>query len=458
MLSEELVFGSSNRFEVMAVQKNEEDLVILSVHSLALPNNKRLASFQQQRYPASKGIKWHCHNPDCNRKIFTERFEHYFTPYKRTANRLRDKLFNIAIVLGGNAGRRVCHLLNIPTNSSALIRLIHERSVPGPAVAHAIGIDDWAFKKGISYGTAIVDLHQHTVVDLLPDRETQTVENWFKSRPEVAIVTRDRFSRYAAGVTNALPETTQVADRWYLLKNMGDALQKLLERKRQEIVLKQSMAHQSADCSGQEQSVQTNAVQALSAKQVLMQQVKKMHAEGVIIRAIAKTLSVSRITVRKYIYLCELPKKKGHKSTNLYSFNEYLHTRIQGDAKVETLQLFKEIKQMGYNGGRTILYSYLKPYARQRNMNNPIMFPQVSWVASRVKMLLCKKEQTLLPKDKALVNDICEKSGEVNEARMLTDKFRAMMENKKGQLLKQWIDEVLQSSIQELRFCQGIAK
>ena len=89
----------------------------------------------------------------------------------------------------------------------------------------------FAFSKGINYGTAIVDLEQHRIVDLLPDREAQTVENWFKARPEVTIVTRDRFSRYAAGVTNALPEATQMAYRWDLLKNIGDALQKLLERK-----------------------------------------------------------------------------------------------------------------------------------------------------------------------------------------------------------------------------------
>jgi len=64
------------------------------------------------------------------------------------------------------------------------------------------GINDWAFKKGINYGTAIIDLEQYRVIDLLRDREAQTVENWFKNMPEVTIVTRDRFSRYATEVAN----------------------------------------------------------------------------------------------------------------------------------------------------------------------------------------------------------------------------------------------------------------
>ena len=71
--------------------------------------------------------------------------------------------------------------------------------------------------------------------------------------------------------------------------------------------------------------------------------------------------------VRKYIYLHELPKKNGNKTTNLAQFNEYLFSRLQEDRNVETLQLFKEIKSMGYNGSRTILYGYMKPYPSLRS-------------------------------------------------------------------------------------------
>lgn len=254
MVSEKLVFGSSDMFEVMAVQSTGNQ-VILSVQSrkkeCACPdcgsNSTKLHSYYRRKIHnlsafnnkvclQLKAKKWYCQNTDCNRKIFTERHEHYFTRYKRFSDRLREKLLKVALLIGGNAGEKVCRTLNIAVSSSSLIRLIHAQDVAAPLTANALGIDDWAYKKGINYGTAIVDLEQHRVIDLLRDREAQTVENWFKNMPEVTIVTRDRFSRYATGVANGSPDAIQVVDRWHLLKNMRDAMQKLLERKRQEIM------------------------------------------------------------------------------------------------------------------------------------------------------------------------------------------------------------------------------
>ena len=318
-------------------------------------------------------------------------------------------------------------------------------------------MDDWAFKKGHTYGTIIVDLEQHSIVDLLPDREAQTVENWFKDRPEVTLVTRDRFSQYATGVTQGVPHALQVADRWHLLKNMGDALQKLLERKRQELIAAPASALQEA--APQQEIIQSNAVPELSPRHERMHQIKQMQAEGSTIRAIARTLKMSRNTVRKYLDLQEPPQKKGTTTTNLAHYNEYLQSRMLEDSQVEVLQLFKEIKQMGYNGGRTTLYEYLNSYGKRRGNHKLLPLPKVSWTASQVKVLLCKKEEQLLEKDKALVQDICEKSNDIKEARILAIRFRDMMESKQGHLLKDWINEVVQSTMRELKsFAKGLLR
>lgn len=476
MLTEELVFGSSNMFEVMAVQRMN-DKVVLSVQSITkfcpcpgcdISSNKLhsyyyreikdLPAFNHKVCLHVRARKWYCLNMDCNRKIFTERFEHHFKRYKRTSDRLREKLLKIALMVGGNPGQRLCYTLNIITSSSTLIRLIHGQDVPAPAIAHAVGIDDWAFKKGINYGTAIVDLEQHRIVDLLPDREALTIENWFKARPEVAVVTRDRFSRYAAGVTNGAPDAIQVADRWHLLKNMGDALHKLLERKRQQIIALQIQDDAQVPENDQvEPSDHQKQEQNLSPRHLLLQQVTKMYAEGKGLKTIARTLGISRNTARKYIHLHEPPQKKGIKTTNLTSFSEYLQTRMQENAEVETIQLFQEIKAMGYNGGRSILYSYLKKYSKQRNRTRLMKLPAVSWRTAKVKVLLCKKDELLQEKDLELVRDICEKSAEIDRARQLANKFREIMDNKHGHLLTHWISEVEQSCVQEMKgFARGL--
>lgn len=151
------------------------------------------------------------------------------------------------------------------------------------------------------------------------------------------------------------------------------------------------------------------------------------------------------------------PRKKGHKATNLLEYNEYLQARILQDKNVEMLQLFKEIKALGYNGGRTTLFEYLNSHGKRRGNQRPVTLPQISWTASKVKVLLCKKEEHLLQKDKELVQDICEKSKDIQEARQLALKFRDMMEEKQGHLLKGWINEVVASSLRELKgFANGL--
>src|ERR1051325_4546112 len=99
----------------------------------------------------------------------------------------------------------------------------------------------------------------------------------------------------------------------------------------------------------EKEPIETEALpQPLSPHQELFQRVKKMYGDGKSIRAIATELNISRITVRRYTLLNELPKKKGHKTTNLSTYNEYLQKRMLEDKYVEVLQLFKEIKALGY--------------------------------------------------------------------------------------------------------------
>ncbi len=150
MISEELVFSSSDQFEVMAVQKWHDQVVLCvqsrnkgcpcpgcnvfsnRLHSYYIRKVKDLPAFDNKVSLHVKAKKWYCHNADCTRKVFTERFNYFLKPYKRTSDRLREKLLKVALLTGGNPGKKICGMLNIIVSSSSLIRLIDEQQVLAP--------------------------------------------------------------------------------------------------------------------------------------------------------------------------------------------------------------------------------------------------------------------------------------------------------------------------------------
>jgi len=95
-----------------------------------------------------------------------------------------------------------------------------------------VGIDDWSLRRSQSYGTILVDLQSHRPIELLADRTAAAVLPWLKAHPDIDVVSRDRASAYADAAHKALPDAIQVADRFHVLKNLREHLQRFLERKR----------------------------------------------------------------------------------------------------------------------------------------------------------------------------------------------------------------------------------
>ena len=118
----------------------------------------------------------------------------------------------------------------MPTSPDTILRRVkREGARPSPS-PRLVGIDDWAWCKGQRYGTIVVDLESSEVIDLLPDRDAATVRAWLEAHPGIELVSRDRSSAYSQAATEAAPKAQQVADRWHLLKNVREAVDRLFER------------------------------------------------------------------------------------------------------------------------------------------------------------------------------------------------------------------------------------
>ncbi len=177
--------------------------------------------------------KFFCGDDRCSRHIFTEQLPTTVARYARRSRRSSEALSSITRALGGRAGARLSRELGLLTSGSTLLRELRKRARP-PSFhePRVIGIDEWAWKKGHRYGTILCDLEQRRVIDLLPNRSTETVAAWLRLHPSVQVVSRDRASSFADAIAKGAPGAVQVADRWHLLNNLVETLGRSLERHR----------------------------------------------------------------------------------------------------------------------------------------------------------------------------------------------------------------------------------
>lgn len=111
----------------------------------------------------------------------------------------------------------------LPVSNDTLLRVVRRRGSPRFVPPTVIGIDDWAWRRNQRYGTIICDLERRKTIALLPDREPSTAQAWLTDQPQISIVGRDRGGGYATAAARALPQATQVADRWHLMENASRA-------------------------------------------------------------------------------------------------------------------------------------------------------------------------------------------------------------------------------------------
>lgn len=172
--------------------------------------------------------RFRCTNANCLRQTWTETIPEILERYARRTQRRTQSLWHIVYALGGKPGNRLAIQLRMPTSRDTLLRILRAGPHTQLAPPRIIGIDDWAKRKGQRYGTIIVDLERRCVIDLLPDREPQTVAAWLAQHTSIEIVARDRSAQYAQGIRQGAPQAVQVADRWHLLKNLWDVVERCL--------------------------------------------------------------------------------------------------------------------------------------------------------------------------------------------------------------------------------------
>lgn len=178
--------------------------------------------------------KFFCSNPKCNTKTFAEQPNKDIQPYQRNTMRFKNKLVSLAACMSSNQAERHLRLFDRKISGRTLLRYLHQVQVPENKAITQVGVDDWAKRKGIDYGSILIDIKTKSFVGLLNGREKEHLATWLEHHPMVDLVSRDRASAYSAAIAEALPEITEVADRFHLAKNMSDCLLNMLRERESE--------------------------------------------------------------------------------------------------------------------------------------------------------------------------------------------------------------------------------
>ncbi len=266
--------------------------------------------------------KFFCRNRLCQRKVFTERLPQLVEPWARMTIRLCQSLQSIGLATCGKGGARLAARLGIQSTRQTILRRIMDLPPPAPSSVLLLGIDDFSFRRGQWFGTILVNLERHQVIDLLPDRQAETSAQWMRQRPEITVVSRDRGSEYAKAATQGAPQALQCADRFHIVKNLTEATQCLLARCQAEIVAasktEEPERHEPnrqvisiAEWRPPEPAhVEKVRLARRAGRYARYQQVVELHKQGMKAKEIAKLLDLGERTVRRFLASGTFPEAK----------------------------------------------------------------------------------------------------------------------------------------------------
>jgi len=206
-------------------------VVSTSVHSHYTRTVEDLPIRTQSVTLAVQVRRFRCRNAACARQTFAEEFGPLVRRYARRTLLLQDLLDDIGVTIGGRPGVRFAQRHVLRTSQSTLVRCVRRLPLPLPTAPRVLGVDDFAVRRNHHYGTLVVDLEQHRLLDLWPERTAEPFVGWLARRPRLPeVICRDRGGAYADAARQAAPDALQVADRFHLVCNAGDVLERVLVR------------------------------------------------------------------------------------------------------------------------------------------------------------------------------------------------------------------------------------
>jgi transposase len=397
--------------------------------------------------------RFFCRNGGCEKKVFAEPLARLAARYARRTRLANGLLTSVALALGGRAGARLAGGLAIPANRMTLIRAV--RRVPDPVVVtpSVLGVDDFATRRGHRYATILIDMHTHRPIDVLPDRDADTLATWLRAHPGVGMICRDRGGSYAEGANRAIPGVPQVADRWHLLHNLSGHVEKAVAKHRRCLRPSEPEPPTPPPPGPSSPSRRESNTRARWA------QVHELKTRGLGTHIIARHLGMDPKTVRRYADVESPddllgPSLTGRRSL-LDPFKPHLQTRID-DGVTATSVLLREIRARGYRGGERTLRRWLID-ARGHLQKPPTPPPVPS--SRTITGWIMRPAENLNEDDTTAIKDACTRCADIAAITELAHGFTQLVRQRQGTQLEDWITKACAGPIAEIRgFANGLRK
>ncbi len=443
--------------------------------------------------------RFFCRNPLCARRIFTERFADLAQPWAQMTNRLREALRLLSFATSAEAGSRLAPRLGMQRSASPLLRCQRPTLLSEPEPFKKIGLDDLALRRGRTYGTRIVNLETHRLIDVLPDRTAATVTAWLAAHPDIDLISRDRGADYAAAATAGAPQAVQVCDRWHLLRNLSEYVTVFLARMRAQIrKASQTLAPLAEEDPFEDQRkaeveaterVRTQRRQERRARKTVLEQVKEarlaqrqdqhqhvleLWEQGYSAYEIAPRVGRSERPVRKLRAEGVQTRPRRRRPSPLDQYASYLRHRWEEGCQ-HGQRLYEELQAKGYTGSSRARYRYLNRWRSPRTFQEELPSSKRRWKsrkkaapspgpfdegnAKQAVWLYLRSPDTLSETQREQLAFLRQVHPSLNLGYQLVQGFTTMVRSLQGEQLETWVAEVHASHIPELlHFVNGIER
>ncbi|MFD9270557.1 ISL3 family transposase [Streptomyces goshikiensis] len=409
--------------------------------------------------------RFFCDNDLCSRRTMAEQVPCLTTPYRRRTLAAARIVQAIGMAVGGRAGARLAGYLPVRASRDVIVREVRRLPDPLSGQVTVLGIDEFAFRRGATYGTVLIDVETRRPIDLLLDRTADSVAAWLTAHPGIKVICRDRCSAFSQAATRAAPDAIQVADRWHLLHSLARAVEKTAHQHR-------ACLRKDAEVDDLDPRQAPPSSAALAAligppepddppDNQLLARVRQWHTDihhlrerGWTIRAIARHLGRDRKTIRHYLttdldqILASARERRPNGHIN--RFKPYLQQRFREGA-TNAAALFREIRERGYRGSRVVVTKYiatLRAGTAAPEPRQPIPSPR------RITTWIMRRPDSLTDTQREQLNRILDACLDLATARDLAHEFSAIARECRGHDLTHWMARALEQGPQPL---QGFA-